>query len=355
MYPATAHGTDPFGTHRIANLVAAIKPDLVFIINDLWVAIPLYDQIESLKEEIGFKTCVYTPIDSYGIFPELLPAIEKWDCLVTYTEFGKEEIRLMGYKKPVPVVGHGTDFTKFFPLDKAQCRKELGIAEDAFIVFNGNRNQPRKRIDLTIKGFMKFAKDKPNARLWLNMGKKDMGWDVVPLSRRVARDEGCDPTGRIILTSPNFSTSNCLPIDQLNKVYNAVDVGVNTCIGEGWGLVNTEHAATGVAQVVPDHTSCKEIFNDIMRITCNASETDRNYGLERMLPDPNNLATILNFYYDNPGALAEAGQWCRQRVSQERFTWPFIQGQMLGIIEGLLNEKPAAKEPKGFGKPVKIG
>jgi glycosyltransferase involved in cell wall biosynthesis len=238
-------------------------------------------------------------------------------------------------------------------MDKQECRKELGIPEDVFIVFNGNRNQPRKRIDLTIKGFIKFAKDKPDARLWLNMGKKDMGWDLIPLFKRVAKDKGYNPTGKLILTSPTFSTYNCLPIEQLNKVYNAVDVGVNTCIGEGWGLVNTEHAATGVAQIVPDHTSLKEIFDGTMRIQCHGSETDRNYGLERPLPEPESLAEILTMYYNDREMLANEGQWCHDRIHEEQFTWPYIQKQMLSIVEDLL-KTPAEKEFKGFGSPVKI-
>ena len=352
MYPAMAHGSDPFGSHRIGELVQIIKPDLVFIVNDIWVAISLTDAIEQFKEKIGFKTCIYTPIDSYGLFAELLPAINKWDCLVTYTQFAKEEIQKIGYEKPIHIVGHGTDFTKFFPMDKAECRKALGVPKDVFIVFNGNRNQPRKRIDLTIKGFVKFAKDKPDARLWLNMGKKDMGWDLIPLMKRVARDEGYDPTSKLILTSPNFSTHNCLSIEQLNQTYNAVDIGVNTCIGEGWGLVNTEHAATGVAQLVPDHTSLKEIFNGVPRITCHGSETDRNYGLERPLPEPESMAELLTNYYENRMSLKVAGDWCYKRMHEKPFSWPYVQKQMLDIVQSLL--KPAA-EFKGFGTPTKIG
>jgi glycosyltransferase involved in cell wall biosynthesis len=117
--------------------------------------------------------------------------------LITYTEFGKKEIEKMGYEKPIDVVGHGTNFNHFFPMDKAACRKELGVPDDVFIVFNGNRNQPRKRIDLTIKAFIDFAQDKDDARLWLNMGSKDMGWEVIPLFKRVARDCGYDPTGKL--------------------------------------------------------------------------------------------------------------------------------------------------------------
>ena len=353
-YPAMAHGSDPFGSHRIAELVQTIKPDLVWVTNDLWVAINLWGAVKTLRETIPFKFFVYTPIDSYGIFPELNGPVSEWDGLATYTEFGKEELLKMGYQKPVAVIPHGTDFTKFFPIDPLECRRELGVPEDTFIVFNGNRNQPRKRIDLTIKGFIEFAKDKPDARLWLNMGAKDMGWELIPLFKRVARDVGYDPAGKLILTSPHFSTHNCLPIEQLNKVYNAVDIGLNTCIGEGWGLVNSEHAATGVAQVVPDHTSLKEIFNDVPRISCNGSETDRNYGLERLLPDPSSVTDILNGYYEDRNSLKAAGNWCYERIHEREFTWPVITKQMLRTVEEVLNQKPSDQEFKGFGTPAKI-
>ena len=353
-YPAMAYGSDPFGSHRIAELVQSIQPDLVWVTNDLWVAINLWEAVKPLKEKLSFKFFVYTPIDSYGIFPELNGPVSEWDGLATYTEFGKEELIKMGYEKPIAIIPHGTDFTKFFPIDPLECRRELGVPEDAFIVFNGNRNQPRKRIDLTIKGFIEFAKDKPDARLWLNMGAKDMGWEIVPLFKRVARDTGYDATGKLILTSPHFSTQNCLSIEQLNKVYNAVDIGLNTCIGEGWGLVNSEHAATGTVQVVPDHTSLKEIFNGIPRIACNASETDRNYGLERMLPDPSSVAAILNDYYEDRTALQNAGQWCHDRIHEQQFTWPVITKQMLRIVNELLSTK-SQQSFKGFGSPVKIG
>jgi D-inositol-3-phosphate glycosyltransferase len=280
--------------------------------------------------------------------------VSEWDGLATYTEFGKEELVKMGYEKPIAVIPHGTDFTKFFPIDPLECRRDLGVPEDTFIVFNGNRNQPRKRIDLTIKGFIEFAKDKPDARLWLNMGAKDMGWELIPLFKRVARDTGYDAAGKLILTSPHFSTHNCLPIEKLNKVYNAVDIGLNTCIGEGWGLVNSEHAATGVAQVVPDHTSLKEIFNDVPRIACNGSETDRNYGLERLLPDPSSVTDILNGYYEDRNSLKAAGNWCYERIHEREFTWPVITKKMLRIVEEVLNQKPSDQEFKGFGTPAKI-
>lgn len=356
MYPAHAHGNDPFGSHRITAIIKQVKPDLVWVTNDIWVALQLWKPAREIKEEIGFKWFVYTPIDSYGLFPDLKTPMEEWDGVATYTEFGKKEIRLMGYEKHVDVVGHGTDFDKFFPMDKQECREKLGVPQDVFIVFNGNRNQPRKRIDLTLKSFIKFAKDKPDARLWLNMGSKDLGWDLIPLFKRIARDEGYDATSKLILTSPHFSVDNCLPIEQLNMVYNAADIGINTCIGEGWGLVNTEHGSVGVTQVVPDHTSLAEIFDELPRIACNAAETDRNYGLERLLPDPESAAAILDYYYHHREVLKSHGEWCHTRLRNEPFTWPYIQNQFLSIANKLLAPEPVKpqKEYKGF-MPVKIG
>lgn len=354
VYPASVYGSDPFGSHRMVDVVMREQPDLVWVTNDIWVAISLWDSVKALKDEIGFKFFVYTPIDSYGLFNELLEPINEWDGIATYTEFGAQEIARMGYEKPVHIFGHGTDFTKFFPLDKQECREELGVPQDVFVVFNGNRNQPRKRIDLTIKGFIKFAKDKPDARLWLNMGQKDLGWDIIPLFRRVARDEDFDPAGKLILTNPHFSTMNCLPVEQLNKVYNACDVGINTCIGEGWGLVNTEHAATGVAQIVPDHTSCKEIFDGIPRIEVESWEVDRNYGLDRGQPSPDSLAALLNEYYYDRDKLAAVGQWCHDRVHEKQYTWPYIGKQVKAIVKEVLDAVKPPREFKGFGTPARI-
>jgi glycosyltransferase involved in cell wall biosynthesis len=353
MYPAMAYGTDPFGSDRIAELVQRIKPDLVWVTNDFWIGVNLWHQIKELKETIPFKFFCYTPIDSYGIYPETMPPTQEWDGLATYTRFGAEELEKAGYSKHIDIVGHGTDSAKFFPMDKMECRKALGVPEDVFIVFNGNRNQPRKRIDLTIKAFIEFALDKPDARLWLNMGKKDMGWDLVPLFKRVARDMEYDSVGKLILTSSAFSTENCLPVEQLNQVYNAVDIGLNTCIGEGWGLVNTEHAATGVAQLVPDHTSLKEIFHNVPRIPIESWEVDRNYGLDRGQPSASKAAELLTQYYEDRRLLASAGKLCYERMCETELSWPAVTNKMQAIVKRLLAE-PDKKEYKGFGAPTRI-
>jgi glycosyltransferase involved in cell wall biosynthesis len=324
MYPAMPGGNDPFGTHRIVEVLQKEKPDMVLAVNDIWILNNLWNVAKRVKEELGFKWYGYFPVDSYGFFPDVFKECQEWDGMGTYTQFGLEEVRKAGCDMPCDVIPHGIERKDFFKMDKTACREEFKIDPDQFIVFNGNRNQPRKRIDITIRGFLKFAVDKPDAKLWLHMGAKDQGWDIIPLFKRMARDMGIDPTGRMILTSRQFDVTRCLPVDALNRAYNCADVGVNTCIGEGWGLVNFEHAATGVAQIVPDHTSMKEIFRGIPRIPVESWEVDCNYGLDRGQPSADGLADILNHYYEHRDDLQKVADWCHQMTQEDVCSWETI-------------------------------
>ena len=120
-------------------------------------------------------------------------------------------------------------------IERDEARKRLGLPLDKFIVFNGNRNQPRKLIDQTIKAFAEFAKDKEDALLYLNMGEKDLGWAITELFETEMRRRGADPTAKLAVT-PGINYMAAPPDEQLNLIYNAVDIGINTANGEGWDL-----------------------------------------------------------------------------------------------------------------------
>jgi glycosyltransferase involved in cell wall biosynthesis len=224
---------------------------------------------------------------------------------------------------------------------------------DDFIVFNGNRNQFRKRIDITIKAFAEFAVGRPDAKLYLHMGMRDQGWDVMGLFAREMNRVGLDANGRIIMTAQTDGPPN-VSVDMLNTIYNACDVGVNTCKGEGWGLVNFEHAACGVPQVVPDHTSCKEIFEGYGElIRCDHVDVDTNYGREMPCPSSEHLVEILEQLHELPEICDEIGKKCYERATDPQFAWDTVASQFGGIFEDVMNEvshdvnpEPAPKKKK---------
>jgi glycosyltransferase involved in cell wall biosynthesis len=277
-------------------------------------------------------------MDSYGWIGCLADTANDWDAVISYTEFGAYEFVRGGIQKPIAVIPHGVTPGQFYPMEKKEARRKLGLDEDLFIVFNGNRNQFRKRIDITIKAFAEFAVGRPETRLYLHMGMKDQGWDVMGVFAREMSRVGLDPNGRIIMTTQTEGPPN-VSVDMLNTIYNAVDVGVNTCKGEGWGLVNFEHAACGVAQVVPDHTSCKEIFEGYGElIRCDHVDVDTNYAREMPCPSSDHLVEILDQLYEVPEICDKIGQLCYQRVTDPQFSWDTVASQFGGIFEDVMKE-----------------
>ena len=364
MYPSSnRHQTAPFGEQRIREIVEREQPDVVFTINDMWIINEQYRQIQDLHKQGKFKFVGYAPMDSYGWIGCLDETANDWDAIISYTEFGAHEFVRGGIYKPIAVIPHGVTPGQFYPMDRNECRRKLGLKEDIFIVFNGNRNQFRKRQDITIKAFAKFAVNKPEAQLYLHMGLKDQGWDLMGVFAREMSKVGLDPNGRIIMTTQSDGPPN-VSVEMLNTIYNACDVGVNTCKGEGWGLVNFEHAACGVPQVVPDHTSCKEIFEGYGElIRCDHVDVDTNYAREMPCPSSDHLAEILDYLYQDQSVREWVGTRCRQRVMDTQFSWDTVASQFGGIFEEVLSQKaePVAepkekrKERKDRTKTRKLG
>ena len=334
----------PFGEDRIREIVERVRPDIVFTINDCWIINEQYRRIADLHKEMGFKFVGYMPMDSYNWIGCLSDTANDWDAVISYTEFGAHEFLKGGVRKEISVIPHGVTSGQFYPMDRAEAKRKLGLNPDDFIVFNGNRNQFRKRIDITISAFAEFAKDKPNAKLYLHMGQKDQGWDVMPMFGREMQKRGLDGNNRIIMTAATAGPPN-VEVDMLNVIYNAADVGVNTCKGEGWGLVNFEHAACRVAQVVPDHTSCKEIFDGYGKlIRCDHVDVDTNFGREMPCPSDMHLAELLTELYEDRDKLDAVAELCYIRATDPQFDWETVAAQFNGVFRDVLNtgiEQPA--------------
>ena len=122
-------------------------------------------------------------------------------------------------------------------------------------MLNASRFDQRKRIDLTVEGFARFAAGKPaNVRLCLHhaiLGDAETD-QITALIARFGLQ------ARVHL---NPLAGGVVGDRDLNLLYNACDAGINTSMGEGWGLVSVEHGAAGAAQIVPDHSACAELWN----------------------------------------------------------------------------------------------
>jgi D-inositol-3-phosphate glycosyltransferase len=202
---------------------------------------------------------------------------------------------------------------------KAKVFAGLPDLESSFIVLNASRADKRKRIDLTIEGFARFAAGKPgNVRLCLHHGvasepQKDQ---IRSLVERFELKE------RAWL---NPLAGGVVDDHELNLLYNACDVGINTSMGEGWGLVSFEHGAAGAAQIVPAHTACAEIWNgraEMMRPV--RSYTPEFSALEMAEVSAEGVAAALGNLYENPQRRQQLAQAAHDAAQNSTYTWDAI-------------------------------
>jgi glycosyltransferase involved in cell wall biosynthesis len=133
--------------------------------------------------------------------------------------------------------------------------------------------------------------------------------------------------------------------EKLNIIYNATDVGINTSIGEGWGLVNWEHAATGKPQIVPNHSALTEIWQGSAKLI----PTIMPQMIERvntvgMVPDLRALISTLewayhDWRYEDGKELKALGQKGYEHTQEERFTWQSVAKEFDKAIQEMLKEK----------------
>jgi D-inositol-3-phosphate glycosyltransferase len=238
---------------------------------------------------------------------------------------------------PVSIIPHGVDTQHFHPLrqerglqasseNRRTARDKLFAGHpglrDSFIVLNANRNQPRKRLDITMEAFAMFAQDKPkNVKLYLHMAREDSGWDIQLLAQRL------NITDRLLVTTLHNGLPN-LSLEHLNLIYNACDVGVNTASAEGWGLVSFEHAATGAPQIVPRHTSPAELWeNAAVMVDPSFTLTNERILTRAYYVAPRDVAAALQRLYSDQsyyGTLAEAAF---RKATLRHYDWDVIAGQ----------------------------
>jgi D-inositol-3-phosphate glycosyltransferase len=311
---------DRFGLESIAPLVSAFRPDALFVFNGFH-ALPRYGQ---LPERLGPgrpPVVAQCPLLEETTEPALVGRLAFFDCIVVLAESVRRhfaecfDLRLReGAISRVPalrVIPHGLDTALFHPIERRVARARIPtlchLPADAFVVLNANRNLVRKRIDLTLEGFARFASGKPsNVLLYLHMGETSDGSGLRDAARRLGIAD------RVILASTEPRGHPLLDDAALNDLYNACDVGMNTSSSEGWGMISFEHGATGAAQIVPRAGISGETWRE---------------NAELLEAAPESVAAALERLYRDPDYRAEMSTRAAAFARRPEFQWTAIAAQ----------------------------
>ncbi|HUR80969.1 MAG TPA: glycosyltransferase family 4 protein [Thermoanaerobaculia bacterium] len=289
--------------------IAAIAPELVLVLDEPWRCAQLAPRLCGT-----YPTIFYAAADGEeSVTPEIAAELAKADRVVAFTDFGR------AIANAHAVIPHGVDTNAFHPAGTRD--------DDAFFVLNANRNQPFKRIDLTVEGFALFARGKPeNVKLVLHMGTRTPHPGEVPLADRFGiRD-------RIVFTEKG-ERHPFVSDERLNAIYNSCHVGINTSEKEGWGLIAFEHGATRAAQIVPNHTACAELWEGAALLLDPATQsTMERYTKAGRTVTVEGIAAALERLYrdrDERGRLADAAF---ARATDPRYAWSNIAARWDELI-----------------------
>ena len=329
IYPCYSGG-DLFGVQRIKELISKIKPDVLIIQNDPW-NIPAY------IEQAGNVPVIATiAVDGLNCKGRGLNGLAN---AVFWTNFGQRQAERGGYTGISSVIPLGIDLDIYRVKDKSEARKLAGLPKnmkDVFIVGNVNRNQPRKRLDLTIINFATWIKEYniTDAYLYLHVAPTgDFGYDAEQLV------DYYGVANRLILAEPEIGKG--YKEQQMVTTYNIFDAQITTTQGEGWGLTTMEGMACGVPQIIPDWAALGEWAKDAAYlVNCNTiAVTPNNINVIGGVVDGGVMVKALNDVYEKDSLRSELICKGLDLVEKPEYNWINIAEKFQSVVEDTLSLK----------------
>lgn len=337
---------ESFGVDIIEEFITKINPDIVLIYNDLIVTCRHLNVLNQLRIHKNFKFKVLSYLDLVYDFEKSLYInfVGKFcDMIMVFSEHWKNNLIDMGINSnKIRVIYHGLNEDMVFKLDKQECRRKLNLKPEDFILLNVNRNSYRKANDIAISAFLKFLKMNGMNSKIKYLIHCDMvvssGYDIYELIKIECIKEKVDYA--TICDNHIIKLSEIRVSDEkMNYLYNACDVGINTCIGEGFGLCSFEHITLGKPQVVSLVGAHKDIFKNYNEFTVApvaeyqiSAHTDDHLGTVFICNSKDfadKLNTIYHYYKKYEIIANKCGKYIK-----DKYNW----NDILKYFESCLNE-----------------
>ena len=269
-----------YGAFYIDEIIQKEKPDVYMGCQDIWgvdyaAKKPWFNKITSV---------IWSTLDSLPILPSAIEVAKTTPNFWVWSDFAQKAMNKMGLTNVTTVHGVFND-KSFSPLPqetKLELRKKNGINEDSFVVGFVFRNQLRKSVPNLLQGFKQFSNENPSCKpkLLLHTNYHE-GWDI----RRLAVENGI-PLEDILTThvcsncrmysvfpwrGPSQDCDECgakktlnttgvemgVSEEQLNEIYNLMDVYCHPFTSGGQEIPIQEAKLTGLISLVTNY-SCGE-------------------------------------------------------------------------------------------------
>lgn len=314
-----------FGDNAIVPSIIKEKPDALFLYNDMMVTQAIMEKIppEHMPPKKYLYLDIVYPWQNVEVYENLKRFnFEKIWVFLNYWK--KHLIEDIGFDPNiVEVMPHGVDFERFVDVPMEEAKKELGFKPSDFLVVNMNRNSSRKCWDITIKSFLEFLKrENMNKRIKLYCGgllSHNDGYNIPQIILSESKRIGLDPNS--VLNEHTFYNHKPLHLtdDEVNMIYNAADVGLNTCRGEGFGLTTTEHLYFNRPQIVSGvpalvETLGKHAYVVKPKVSLHTLSMEKEGG-EHLICDYKDFTEHLQYCFKNPDKPIGGREHVKQKYS----------------------------------------
>jgi glycosyltransferase involved in cell wall biosynthesis len=357
--PCNLGGGDVFGAFQARDVARRVSAPVVLLLNDPWMLRNYRVTLEKLE---GVRTVAYCPVDGRIVDDGLVDDVSWVDTLVAYTAFGRAELEgslsRLGRSPSdrgsprLEVMPHGIDVSRFRPLPahsnatrrrdaKRRVAPDRPQLWDRPWILNANRPTPRKRVDLSLEGFARVdIGDGCGAVLCLHHALADAeDWDAIDAQARALgiRDR--------VLLSPCETRVGPTDAD-LNMLFNACEIGLNTAMGEGWGLISFEHGATGAAQIVPASAATGELWSGAAELLPIARRYVPRYSLLEMAEVAvDDVSDALRRVLREPGRLEALSVAAAERAQSPEWLWEAVASRWLRFFKELTTQGSQVAEP----------
>lgn len=383
---------DPYGIRQLPQVLQQVQPDIVISLNDIWVWIgdERYGQRDhwlwrNMRQHSPKSRWIgYFPIDGRPLDEEWIQMMHMMHKAITYSKYGVQVIKDQSPDMDIRRIYHGVDCETFKPVGedmKNDIRKQMNVPDDAFLIGCVSRNQPRKNIPRLLHIFKLFnegygkcvqcgyfrqldemrcelcgeeeivdiVEGKHDAMLYLHMNLMDSRGYNIP---KVMRDF---KMRKNVVYRPDHNIAHGVSEEELNHLYNAMDVHLLPSLAEGFGLPVLEAMAAGTPNIVTRSTSMTEMIEQGGGFAVRPNDylvlNDTNHCRKHLI-DIGGSLEALETYYNNRGLLKEHGE--KGVAFAKTRDWDTLAKQFDDVVAEALSERKMLSKTFTQGKGQRI-
>jgi glycosyltransferase involved in cell wall biosynthesis len=343
VYPA---GNDPYGNDIIGAHTKDFRANVVISLIDVWV---MKNTAHAIYPALWLP---WLPIDHAPVPEVVVKSLEGAYMPLTYAKWGHKLLTEAGIENHY--IPHGVETEIFRVVEDTGDFKgrNFGGAEHLTVMVAANKGYPdRKAFQVQLRAWAAFAKNKPNARLYIHTEPSQVygGLDFHALVKSLGIQE------RVMF--PNrYQYMMSYPPEMLSMAYNCADVFLGASMSEGFGIPIIEAQACGVPAIVTDFSAMPELVRWGYTVPP-ADMVWTQLNSWQAWPDVKGIANALeDLYQEWESSGKRWGMERRKQVSaliHEEYDWNVIvRDQWAPLMERLAKDAPEVIMPMPAGQPL---